>query len=168
MSPQDGTLTIENARIIFRNFAGKEGQYNAEGDRNFGLILPPEIAEQMSRDGWNVKVLKPRDELDEELGTPWIPVSVGYKIRPPRIYMITHIKGQPRRTPLGEDEIEVLDWVDIENVDLVIRPYDWSVAGRGGRKAYVQTMYVTIVTDPLDEKYADLEDLPPRAGKVDE
>lgn len=168
MAERDGTLTIENARIIFRNFAGKEGQYNAEGDRNFGLILPPDVAEQMAKDGWNVKVLKPRDEMDEALGTPWIPVSVGYKIRPPRIYIITNLKGHMRRTPLSEEEIELLDWVDIENVDLVIRPYDWSVAGRGGRKAYVQTMYVTIETDPLDEKYADLEDLPARAGKVDD
>jgi hypothetical protein len=34
-------VLMEGVRIIFRNFAGKEGQYNKEGDRNFGVILPP-------------------------------------------------------------------------------------------------------------------------------
>ena len=28
-------LTIENARIGFRNFSGKEGRFNAAGIRNF-------------------------------------------------------------------------------------------------------------------------------------
>ena len=41
------TFIVEDARIIFRNFSGKEGQYNREGDRNFAVVLPPDIAQQM-------------------------------------------------------------------------------------------------------------------------
>jgi len=30
----ENTVLMEGVRIIFRNFAGKEGQYNREGDRD--------------------------------------------------------------------------------------------------------------------------------------
>jgi hypothetical protein len=60
--PAENTVLMEGVRIIFRNFAGKEGQYNREGDRNFGVILPDDVAQQMLADGWNVKYLKPREE----------------------------------------------------------------------------------------------------------
>ena len=60
----DGQLMIENAKIIFRNFAGKEGMYNAEGDRNFCVLLEDDLAEQLVKDGWNVKTLRAREEDD--------------------------------------------------------------------------------------------------------
>lgn len=147
----DGTVVIENARIIFRNFAGKEGMYNREGDRNFSVLLPPEMATEMAADGWNIKTLKPREEGDEP--TPYITVSVSFKVRPPRIVQITS-RG---RTDLGEDECELLDWVDIANVDLIVRPYEWVVNGKTGIKAYLKSIFVTINEDPLELKYADIE-----------
>jgi len=163
MSRKEGTLTIEGARIIFRNFGGKEGPYNREGDRNFCVLLEPDLAETMIQDGWNVKSLKAREEGDEE--QPYIQVSVGYRYHPPRVNMITS-KG---RTPIGEAEIELLDWADTDNVDMIIRPYEWSVRGQSGIKAYLQTMYVRIHEDDLDLKYANLEEaLPARSGRVDE
>jgi hypothetical protein len=150
--PVEGTITIEDARIVFRNFAGKEGKYNAEGDRNFGVILDHQVAEQMIDDGWNVKILKPRE--DEEVGTPYIGVSVGYKGRPPRVVMIGGTTG--KRTEIGEDLIELLDWVDIKKVDLIIRPYNWGpIRGESGVKAYLKSMYITIEEDELELKYAE-------------
>src|SRR4051812_10540217 len=153
--PRDkNTVTMENVQIIFRNFKGKEGQYNREGDRNFGVILPTDIAEAMLADGWNVKYLNPRedDEEDEEK-TPWLSVSVNFdKGRPPKIMLIT-TRG---RTVLDEPSVEMLDWADITNVDLIVRPYNWEVSGRTGIKAYLQSMYVTIEEDELERKYAEM------------
>ena len=96
-SRNDGTLIMEDARIVFRNFAGAEGMYNREGDRNFCVLLEDDLAADMKADGWNIKRLKPRE--GEEQGTAYIQVSVGFKGRPPRMVMITS-RG---RVELGEE-----------------------------------------------------------------
>lgn len=145
---------LEDVKIIFRNFSGKEGQYNREGDRNFSVILSPEQAKQMEEDGWNVKYLKPRDEDDEP--TPYIQVAVNFKgkARPPRVVMISS-RG---RTTLGEEDVSILDWTENKQVDLIFRPYEWAVNGSSGVKAYLQSIYVTIIEDELEIKYADVQD----------
>lgn len=159
MATGDGTLVMQDARIIFRNFAGKEGMYNAEGDRNFCLLLEPDVAEAMAKDGWNIKTLKAREEGDEP--QPYVQVSVKYRgrngnaVRPPSIVMVTS-RG---KTSLSEDEVELIDWVDIANVDLIIRPFSWSVNGKSGIKAYLKSLYITIQEDALQLKYADVPEL---------
>lgn len=153
--PVDNTVVLEGVRIVFRNFAGKEGQYNREGDRNFGVIIPDTAtAEAMAADGWNVKFLKAREEDEEAEETPWLQVSVNFdKGRPPKIMLVTS-RG---RTALDAQSVEMLDWADIVNVDLVVRPYTWEVSGRTGIKAYLQTMFVTIEEDVLERKYAEMD-----------
>lgn len=154
MAEDRNTVLMENVRIIFRNFAGKEGQYNREGDRNFGVILPDDVAERMLVDGWNVKYLKPREDDEDETETPWLSVSVNYdKGRPPKVMLVTD-RG---RTALDADTVEMLDWADITNVDLIVRPYAWDVNGNTGIKAYLQSMYVTIEEDELERKYSELD-----------
>lgn len=142
------TFMIEDARIIFKNFAGKEGLYNAEGQRNFCVILDPESAAQMEADGWNIKYLQPQDEGDE--ATPYIQVTVGYKLRPPRIVTMT----SRARTNLTEHDVEVLDWADISHADLIARGSEWTVNGKSGIKAYLQSLFVTLEEDELERKYA--------------
>lgn len=152
MAANDNTVLMEGVRIIFRNFSGKEGQYNREGDRNFAVLLDEKIATAMAEDSWNVKWLRPR-EGEEEEPQAYLPVSVNFKGRPPRIVLITS-RG---RTHLDEDSIEMLDWADIINVDLIIRPYEWTVNNKSGVKAYLQSLYVTIQEDPLELKYNELD-----------
>lgn len=162
---RENTIVMEDCRIVFRNFAGKEGMYNREGDRNFCVLLPDHLAEQLDADGWVVKSLRAREEGDPE--QPYLPVTVSFKGRPPKVVMITS-RG---RTDLTEDEIEVLDWVDIRMVDLIVRPYNWVVGEKSGTKAYLKAIFVTIEESVLDLKYADLEEidqLPARSGRVEE
>lgn len=144
-------LNIENARIGFRNFSGAEGPYNKAGERSFAVFLDPEQAEQFSAEGWNVKYPKPREMQNDEEDTrnPHIPVSVEFRNFPPKVILI----AGDRTTPLQEEEVGMLDWSEIENVDLVLRPYNWAVNGQSGVKAYLKAIYVTIVTDAFSNKY---------------
>lgn len=148
MASERKTFMIEGADIIFRNFEGKESQYNRAGDRNFTVLLDPDVAVQMLEDGWNVKYLKAREEGDEP--KPYIPVAVKYDILPPTITAIT----SNARTVINESTVEMLDWAEFENVDLICNGSDWAVNGKSGTKAYLKKMYCTLAEDALDRKYA--------------
>jgi hypothetical protein len=148
------SVTMRDVRIIFRNFRGEKGTYNQEGTRNFGVILPPDVAERMAADGWNVKNLQPREEDAEEgeLPVPWLPVEAAYdKGRPPTVVLITDDGN--KRTNLTAETIANLDWVDIVKVDMIVNPYAWDVNGKSGVKAYLKSIYVTIEEDELEREY---------------
>lgn len=146
--PDEKTFMIEDAQIIFRNFSGEPNQYNRAGDRNFCVVLTPEAASDMAKDGWNIKHLKARDEGDED--TPYIQVAVKYSAYPPKIYLLT----SNNRTLIDEGLVGTLDWTNAKTIDLIARGYEWTREDKSGVKAYLQTMFVTVDEDPLELKYA--------------
>lgn len=143
-----GILQIDDARIIYRNFTGAPSKFNREGDRNFALVIPDEeIADELAREGWNVKIKPARDEGD----TPfmYLPVKVKFNDRGPAVYL----NSGSRVNKLTEDMIDILDNIDIVGIDMDIRPYDWEVNGKTGRTAYLQSMNVIQEIDRFAERY---------------
>ena len=141
-------LQIDDARIIFRNFSGAPSKFNREGDRNFAVIIPEqEIADALIAEGWNVKIVPPREDGD----TPfmYLPVKIKFNDRGPRVYL----KSGSNIIRLDEESISCLDNVDIISVDLDIRPYDWNVNGMEGRTAYLQSIQVTQEVDRFYDQY---------------
>src|SRR6478752_7148306 len=100
MEKGNESVLIKDAKLLFRNFAGRELAYNSEGDRNFHVILDPETAAELKNRNWRVKQLNSREEGEE--GEYHLKVNVNYKKgRPPRVVLVTS-KG---RTDLGADEV---------------------------------------------------------------
>lgn len=170
-----GTLQIDHARIIFKNFEGRATDFNEEGKRNFSLIIsggmfddgrpgskPVELsAQEMAQalmaetneygDGWNIKIKAANEEGED----PFMHMKVNVSTRRgcPPIYVYS--AGNRRR--LDEDTLEMLDHIAIRSVDLDIRPYDDKKGGRSFRSAYLESMEVTQEIDRFTARYAEEE-----------
>lgn len=146
-APRD-ILQIDNAHIIFRNFAGEASKFNREGDRNFALrIFDQGIADKLLDLGWNVKIKPPREEGEDPF--MYLPVKIKFNDCGPKVYL----KSGSNRVTLDEESISCLDNIEIENADLDIRPYDWEVNGKQGRTAYLQGGLITQKVDRFSEDF---------------
>lgn len=145
-------ISIEHADIGFRNFSGKPGKFTPAGRRSFCVFLDPDLAHMLEAEGWNIRWLTPRNEEDEPRA--YLQVAVAYENFAPKVYLVTR-KGKQL---LDEKTVNVVDYAEIENVDLTIRPYNWEVSGKSGVKAYLKTMYVTLSEDEFEDKYYDVPD----------
>lgn len=148
-------LQINDARIAFKNFKGAGSKYNKEGDRNFALIIPDEeMAEALQNDvnkfgaGWNVKIKPPREDGDQPF--IFLPVKVKFNDRGPIVYL----QSGRNRVKLKEETIARLDDIDIESIDMDIRPYDDEINGKPFRAAYLQSMCVTQNIDRFSARFA--------------
>lgn len=143
-------LEIEDARIMFRNFRGEGDKFNREGERNFSVVIPnEEIAEELKKDGWNIK------EKETEDGSVYyrLPVKIKFNARGPAAYIVSGNNA----TRLNEDTIAMLDEIDIQSVSMDIRPYEWEVNGKTGKTAYLQAIEVIQNIDRFGAKYAEEE-----------
>ena len=147
-----GILQIDDARIIYRNFAGAGSKYNREGDRNFAVVIPEkEMADALIAEGWNVTIKPPRDEDADPF--MFLRIKVKFNDRSPNAYLQTGNK----MNRLDEESIACLDDVDIISVDMDVRPYDWEVNGKAGRTAYLQSIKVIQEIDRFAARYAEEE-----------
>ena len=126
-------IQVDDGRIIWPNFAGRETQFNDRGKRNFNWrIDDPELADRLVADGWNVKIKPPREEGD----IPFMHLAVKVNFEgwnPPNVYLVS---GDNVRK-LDEESVGILDDIKIEKADFDIRAYDYNTPRGSGRAAYL-------------------------------
>lgn len=148
-------LMIEDAKILFTNFAGSPTRYNNEGGkREFSVALPINLVEDLEKDGWNIKYRKNADgEFDPE--RPYLGVKVSYKFKAPAIWLI----AGGRKQLMTEDTVGTLDNITIKTADVVIHPSVYDIRGQQGISAYVKELYVVMDDESASfaSKYANLE-----------
>lgn len=140
-------VRIDNARIGFRNFEGAEGKFNPAGNRNFCVFLEEDIAKQLESDGWNIRWL---NSYEDEPPQAILSVRVNFGNYPPNVVLVSD--GKMSR--LDESNINVLDFAELDQIDLILRGYEWSVKGDTGIKAYLKTGYFVLTVDELAKKYS--------------
>ena len=146
-----GILQIDDARIIFRNFAGEASPYNDKGKRNFAVVIPDqETADALIAEGWKVKIKPPREEGEEPFRT--LQVKVQFNDFGPKVYLTSGSAN----VELSEETVHRLDRIDIASCDLDIRPYDWERPdGTSGRSAYLQSIHVVQKVDRFASRFED-------------
>lgn len=160
-------VEINNARIIFKNFEGRGDKFNAEGKRNFAVIIPDEeLAEKLRNDtnecgvGWNVKTREARDDEEDDFRT--LKVNVSFNDRGPAIFLDTNGK----LNKLTAETVGLLDHIGITEVSMNIRPFDGEAGGKPFRSAYLQSMRVTQA--PLDRFEEEYENHRSRVAEEEE
>ena len=148
-----GTYVIEDAQIIFKNFAGAARKFNAAGNRNFNVFIDdPKLVDILAEEGFNVRILPARDEEDEPRHV--LKINVSYKKIPPTIVQHTGRNS----VNLDEEDIAGLDSTFISSVDVEFSPYRFQREdGSEGRSAYLRTLHVILEEDVFADKYAEEE-----------
>lgn len=142
-------ITIENAKIILKNFSANETKFDKKGEkRSFAVVIEDEVAaHDLKNQGWNVV-----EKTNKEGETFYkLPVEVSYKKKPPRIHMISG----GRHTELDEESVGSLDYARFVKVDIVINPYVWD-KDEHKIKAFLDELWVTIEPEKFSEKYRNL------------
>jgi hypothetical protein len=158
---KNGEIEIRGAHIARRNFRGEERRFggkimNSAGNRNFLLILPDDMVGDLIADGWNVKQFKPAED-----GTPgdyFVQVKVGFNYKPPTCWLVTDKGDSKVRTKLDEDSIGELDFADIVDLKLLVKPVRRVDEYNGQERvtAYLKTLYAEVESgDPFadDEEW---------------
>lgn len=159
-----GLLTLEGAKIIFKNLEGRPTKFNRHGGvRSFNILFREEDAElaaTLMRDGWNLAPLPNKDDPNAPPKAWRLPVAVDFEHGHPAVYTVTKTAaGKLNVTALGVETVAGIDMADIDYCDITVRGSRWVDEG-GFRhvKAYLKTMYVNLNDDPLAMKYQSLID----------
>lgn len=146
-------LILENTRIIHRNFEGREGKFTRKGDRGFSAVIAPELVDEIRENGWNVKELPAREDVEGSEPLYYIPIRVNFDSnRPPKVSLVT----RNGLLELDEESVGTLDSAEIISCDMTLHAHRWGDENKGGVKAYLKNLYVRIQEDPLSVKYEEM------------
>lgn len=151
-------IVIENTRFQFAtNFAGDpEKDRFGSSTRKGAIIIPDENqALELLDNGFNVKQTKPSAdwlaEHSEEKYESRYYVNIIMNFNstwPPRVYLI---KENGEDVPLGSETVGMIDDIWVDNVTVVLNPYE----GRNGKSLYVKSMevYQKVDDDPISVRH---------------
>lgn len=132
------SLVIKDAEIRFKNFRGKESTFNPAGRRNFWVRIDGRKAKKLKKEGWAIKELrlengKKRWFLPVTIYESWADTKMNSKV-----VVIMSDGALKVCKQLNDHSLGLLDIVDIEHFNMVIRGYEYNVNGRHGIKAYLR------------------------------
>lgn len=151
----NGLVQINDARIIYRDFSGRNTRFS-DGKRSFSILIDDDgIADALEKAGYPVKRPDPSKVRDDGSALPThMKVKVRYSSYGPDIYLVTN--GIMNKVP--EESVDDLDRIRILSADLDIRAYDYDYNGRKGRAAYLNAMRVYQQVDRFMEEYNSQHD----------
>lgn len=166
-------VLVEGCRIVFKNFSGRPTPFNAPGNRNFVLVLTPDIASALRANGWNVGELRPFEPGDAPI--PKLNVHVNMESNwPPTIEILP--SDMRNRVPYDGTMVSELDRMQFATWPETKFSYCGNVYGDKGSPelsmpyyrvdmvlhrsknggAYLTSFRGVIQEDPLEAKYADV------------
>lgn len=141
----------------FSHFDGRADMYNEEGQHNFVVLLPEDIAQQMAADGWNVKEKPAYEEGDPP---EWhLEVKISYKFEDPMIWLIKDNGVRKRRVRAKQSDLKDIKRSTTQKIDVILTPSKWTQPGRSGITAYAKELYATIKESRFAAQYDEYEDI---------
>lgn len=153
---------VDNAELIWTNFAGLENDFNRKGKRNFNWLIPnPEWGQILAERGFNIRHRSVRDGFDGD-EFDHLKVDIAYEtekgepiedINPewyPRIYILN---DDDEAIPIEKDALAILDGKTILYALFEFRPHDWNVGGKTGTSAKLKRLFIKIRKDPLEGRF---------------
>lgn len=160
-------IDVEHAldALMFTNFEGREVRdrntgriYNKEGDQNFCIAIPNELAADLFNEGWNVKTYADTDGNQVnyiKVKIDWHPTKAE---NIPYMNTITTRKtGERMSTRLDEETSKLISLSSMKDIDISIRrgayrddSGEWKATGR------LAGAWVTLAQSYLADKWNDL------------
>lgn len=155
---------IRGAKLIYPNFAGNGGQFNDEGNRNFNIELTQDEFDFLTDEGFRPRM---REKIDAD---PQLLLKINVKFkddpadtRNPKILFKTqygnkrmwseHKKAVVQGEEIDFSPVDILDWADIENVNLSFSAYRGKMSDHN--TAYLQMLIATKHEDPFENEFYD-------------
>lgn len=154
--PKFEIVRFDHSRICYKHFSGLPDNFHREGDRDFSIIIDDEnVVEELRAAGWNV-VSKPNREGDGMFNTLRVKVKYsGGDERKKWLDPTVLLQTGSTMVKLNESTIALLDNMDIEDISIDIRAYDWTNNGKSGRTAELHGMKVVQRLDRFGAEYED-------------
>lgn len=148
-------IELEDIKVKwgFSHFDGREDTFNMSGDHNFTIILDADVAERLSKEGWNVREMAGYEEGDPPEFL--LKAKISYKFEPPKIYLI---KGD-RKIRAEQRDLADIRRDTCEQIDVILTPSRWVNGQNSGITAYVKELYAVVRESRFSGKYADYEEV---------